>query len=73
MSTRTLDIGGRVKFIKRERNQAIVLAVGRNAEKTQSDKENRDPALKTAGCASKDKMIYWCCSINIFGSQLIGH
>jgi hypothetical protein len=63
---------GVVKVIKKEENQAIALAVGRNAE-TQSVRGIRDPVLKTAGCASRDKMVYWRCSSNISGYQLFDH
>ena len=31
------------------------------------------PALKTAGCASRDKMLYWCFLLNIFLSQLFDY
>jgi hypothetical protein len=71
MSKAALDIGGR-KVIKKEKNQTIALAVGRNAE-TQSGMGSRDPVLKAAGCASRDKMVYWRCSSNIFGYQLFDH
>jgi len=30
---------------------------------------NGGPAIKTAWCAGRDKMVYWCCSLNILGSQ----
>jgi hypothetical protein len=65
---------GVVKVIKKEDNQAIALAVARNAE-TQSGRGSRDPVLKTAGCASRDKMAYRRFSSNtrIFGYQLFGH
>jgi hypothetical protein len=71
MSKGALDIGG-CKVTKKEENQAIVLAVGRNAE-TQSGMGSRDPVLKTTGCASRDKMVYWRCSSNISGYQLFIH
>jgi hypothetical protein len=48
---------GVVKVIKRERNQATALAVGRNAEK-QRVAGSRGPALKTTVCASRDKMVF---------------
>jgi hypothetical protein len=31
------------------------------------------PELKTTVCASRDKMVYWCHSLNIFDSQLFDH
>jgi hypothetical protein len=31
---------------------------------------SRGPAHQTAGCASTDKIVYWFCSLNIFGYQL---
>jgi hypothetical protein len=72
MSKRTWDIGV-VKVIKREKNQAIALAVGRKYRKRRSGRFIGGPALQTAGCASRDKIVYWCCSSNIFGSQLFYH
>jgi hypothetical protein len=71
MSKGALDIGGR-KVIKKEEKQAIALAVGRKAE-TQSGMVGRDPVFKTAGCASRDKMVYWRYSSNISGYQLYDH
>ena len=54
---------------KREMNQAVGLAL---EEKGKYHKQgNRRPALKTAGCASRDKTVYWCCSLSTFGPQLI--
>jgi hypothetical protein len=34
---------------------------------------SRGPAHQTAGCASTDKMVYWCFSISIFGYKLFQH
>jgi hypothetical protein len=66
-----LDTGGR-KVIKKDKNQTIALAVGTKAV-TQSGMGSPDPVLKTAGCASRDKMVYWRCSSNISGYQLFDH
>jgi hypothetical protein len=68
MSKGALEIGVR-KVIKKEKNQTIALAVGKKAV-TQSGMGSRDPVLKTAGCASRDKMVYWRCSSNISGYKL---
>jgi hypothetical protein len=68
MSKGALNIGGR-KVIKKYKNQTIALAVGTKAV-TQSGIGGRAPVLKTAGCASRDKMVYWRCSSNISGYQL---
>jgi hypothetical protein len=65
MSKGALDIGGQ-KVTKKDKNQTIALAVGTKAV-TQSGMGSRDPVLKTAGCASRDKMVYWRCSSNKFG------
>jgi hypothetical protein len=65
MSKGALDIGGR-KVIEKDKNQTIALAVGKKAM-TQSGMGSRAPVLKTAGCASRDKMVYWRCSSNISG------
>jgi hypothetical protein len=56
--------------VKKDKNQTIALAVGMQR---QSGMGSRDPALKTAGCASRDKMVYWRCSSNISGYQLFEH
>jgi hypothetical protein len=71
MSKGALDIGGR-KVIKNDQNQTIALAVGTKAM-TQSGMGSRDPALKTAGCSSTYKMVYWRCSSNVLGYQLFDH
>jgi hypothetical protein len=71
MSKGALDIGGR-KVIKKDKDQTIARAVGTKAV-TQSGMGSRDPALKTAGCSSTYKMVYWRCSSNIFGYQLSDH
>jgi len=34
---------------------------------------SRGPAIQTTGCASTVKMVYWCYSLNTFGSQLFDH
>jgi hypothetical protein len=65
MSNGVLDTGGR-KVIKKDKNQTIALALGTKAV-TQSGMGCRDPALKTAGCSSTYKMVYWRCSLNISG------
>jgi hypothetical protein len=65
MSKGALDTGGR-KVIKKVKNQTIALAVGTNAE-TQSGMGSRATVLKTAGCSSTYKMVYWRCSSNISG------
>jgi hypothetical protein len=54
------------KSSKRTKTRPLALAVGTKAV-TQSDMGSRDPVLKTAGCASRDKMAYWRCSSNISG------
>jgi len=64
---------GVVKVIIRERNQAIALAVGWNTEKHRVAGAVEVLHSKIAGCASRDKMVYWCSSLNIFGSQLFDH
>jgi hypothetical protein len=56
MSKGALDTGGR-KVIKKDKNLTIALAVGTNAE-TQSGLGSRATVLKTAGCASRDKIVY---------------
>jgi hypothetical protein len=71
MSKGASDIGGR-KAIKKGKNQTIALAVG-TMTVTQSGMGSRAPVLKTAGCASRDKMVYWRCSSNISGYQLYDH
>jgi hypothetical protein len=71
MAKGALDIGGR-KVIKKYKNQTIALAVGTKAV-TQSGMGSRDPALKTAGCSSTYRMVYWRCSSNISGYQLFDH
>jgi hypothetical protein len=71
MSKGALDIGGR-KVIEKDKNQTIALAVGTKAV-TQSGIVSRAPVLKIAGCASRDKMVYWRCSSNISGYQLFDH
>jgi hypothetical protein len=71
MSKGTLDIGGR-KVVEKDNNQTIALAVGTKTV-TQSGMGSRAPVLKAAGCASRDKMVYWRCSSNIFGYQLSDH
>jgi hypothetical protein len=57
------------KVIKEDKNQTIALAVGTKAV-TQSGMGSRASVLKTAGCASRDKMVYWRCLSNISGYQL---
>jgi hypothetical protein len=49
-------LGGR-KAIKKDDNQTIALAVGRNVE-TESGMGSPTSVLKTAGCASRDNMVY---------------
>ena len=61
MSKRTSDAGV-VKVIKRERDQAFALPWKVNADNT--DTVSRGPTLKTAGCATREKMVYWYCSLN---------
>jgi hypothetical protein len=56
-----------VKVIKRERNQAL----GGKCRKDRSGRYTQGCALETAGCASRDKIVYWYCSLNIFGYQLL--
>jgi hypothetical protein len=51
MSKRTWDTGV-MKVIKRERNQAIELALGGKCQKDRSGRFTRGCPLKTAGCAS---------------------
>jgi hypothetical protein len=46
----------------------LAVAGGGNADKT--DTVSRSPALQTAKCASGDDVVYWYCSLNVFGSQL---
>jgi hypothetical protein len=36
-------------------------------------KVGQGPALQTARCVSRDKMVYWYCSLNVFGSQIFDH
>jgi uncharacterized Fe-S cluster-containing MiaB family protein len=71
MSKGALDIGDQ-KVIKKDNNQTIALAVGTKAV-TQSGIASRAAVLKTAGCASRDKMVCWRCSSNISGYQLYDH
>jgi hypothetical protein len=71
LSKGALDTGGR-KVIKKDKNQTIALAVGTKTV-TQSGMGSRATVLKTAGCSSRDKMVYWRCSSNIFGYQLFDH
>jgi hypothetical protein len=71
MSKGALDTGGR-KVIKKDKYQTIALAVGTKAV-TQSGMGSPAPVLKTAGCASRDKMVYWRCSSNISVYQLSDH
>jgi len=42
-------------------NQAVALALEKKCRWHKQD--NRGSALKTAGCASRDKMVYWYCSL----------
>jgi len=56
MSKRTWDIGV-VKVIKRERNQAIVLAVGRKCRKTHEWQFIRGPVLQPLGVPVETR---WC-------------
>jgi hypothetical protein len=72
MSKRTWD-NGVMKVIKRERNQATVLALGGKCQKDRSGRFTRGCPHKTAGCASRDEIVYWYCSLNIFGYQLLDH
>ena len=58
MSNRTLDTGV-VKVIKRKRKQAIALVLGAKCRKDRSSRFTRGRALKTAGCASTDKIVSW--------------
>jgi hypothetical protein len=58
LSRGVLDIGVRESH-KSEKNQITALAVGRNAV-TQSGTSSGDPVLENAGCAVKDKRMYWC-------------
>jgi hypothetical protein len=60
------------KVIEKDKNQTIALAVGTKAV-TQSGMGSQAPVLKTAGCASREKMVYWRCSSNISGYQLFDH
>jgi len=67
------NLGHRVvKVIKREKNQAITLAVGRNAE----NKEMAD-SVKVLHSRrwerSRHKRVYCYCASDIFGSQLFDH
>ena len=55
-----------------EISQALALA-SHGTEMRITDTVSRGPALQTAGCVSRDKMVYWCCSLNIFVSQLFDH
>jgi hypothetical protein len=68
MSKRTWDTGV-VKVIKRERSQTIALALGRKCRKHSSGRFIHP----TAGCATRDKMVYWYRSSSIFGFQLFDH
>ena len=61
-----------MKVIKREINQATALAVGRECRKQKWQIQSR-PCTPAAGCADTAKMVYWCCSSNISGSQLFDH
>jgi hypothetical protein len=54
------------KSLKRTKTRPFALAVGTKAE-TQIGIGSRAPLLKTAGCASRDKMVYWRCSSNMSG------
>jgi hypothetical protein len=63
---------GVVKVIKNGEKPGHCLGRGKEYE-TQSGMGSRDPVLKTAGCTSRDKMVYWCCLSNIFGYQLFDH
>ena len=72
MSKRTWD-NGVVKVIKRERNQAIALALEGKCRKDRSSRFTRVRALQTAECASRDKIVYWYCSLNIFCYKLLNN
>jgi hypothetical protein len=56
LSKGALDIGGR-RVIKKDKNQTIALAVGTKAV-TQSGMGSRDPVLKAAGYACRNKIVY---------------
>jgi hypothetical protein len=71
MSKRTWDTGV-VKVIKREKNRAVTLAVGRNAENKEMADSFKVLHSRCWEC-SRDKMVYSYCSSDIFGSQLFDH
>jgi hypothetical protein len=71
MSKGALDTGGR-KVIEKDKKPDHCACRGKDAE-TQSGMGSRATVLKTAGCASRDKMVYWRCSSNISGYQLYDH
>jgi len=56
MSKRTWDTGV-VKVIKRERNQAIALALGRKCRKQRSGRFSRGPALQPLDVPVKDGVL----------------
>jgi hypothetical protein len=61
-----------VKVTKREKTQAIAIAVGWNAENKEMAGSVEVLHSRRWEC-SRDKMVYWYCSSDIFGSQLFYH
>jgi hypothetical protein len=61
-----------MKVIKREKKRAIALAVGRNAENKEMAVSVKVLHSRHWEC-SRDKMVYWYCSSDMFGSQLFEH
>ena len=46
---------------------------GKEMQKTREWQIHSRSCTPAAGCASREKMVYWHCSSNIFGSQLFDH